>query len=209
MKVDPQQRYREQLIYEQEAFRAGAARVVGVDEAGRGPVAGPIFAACVELDPDYPILGLQDSKKLSPKRREVLCAEIEAHARQYAVASLSAEEIDQLGIAVANARVLQEAVQKLITPPDWVLADYFSFADTPWHWQGIVKGDSLSNSIAAASILAKVYRDRYLLQVETRYPGYGFAQHKGYGTAAHRSALLKLGLCPEHRRSFLHKWGYT
>lgn len=192
--------------YGEAARQQGAIHVVGVDEVGRGPVAGPIVAAAVELDPTKPIAGLRDSKKLTPKKREQLCAEIEQSALQISVQWIDAARIDDWGIAEANRRALNLAVQGLKIQPDWVLADYFALDEGSWVCQALVHGDACAQEIAAASILAKVYRDRYMVQLEQRYPGYGFASHKGYGTAAHRKALQEFGLTPEHRRSFLTKW---
>lgn len=202
-----QMRYRCLSQLEQLGYEGGARHIVGVDEAGRGPVAGPLVAAAVELNPDDPIYGLDDSKKLSPKTRDRLFDQIIKRARQVAVVTIDAQTIDEEGIGVSNKRALFEAVSSLETPPDLVLADYFQLTDTPWPWRGFTQGDARSVSIAAASIVAKVTRDRYMQALDSRYPDYGFAQHKGYGTPKHRAILQERALTPEHRRSFLYKWG--
>lgn len=176
--------------------------VAGVDEAGRGPLAGPVVAAAVILDDQRPIAGLADSKKLSPTRREALFDEIRAHALCFSIAEASVEEIDRLNILQATLLAMRRAVQGLRLKPVMVLVDgnRLPVLDVPA--EAIVKGDARVQAISAASILAKVHRDRWCAQLHERYPQYGFAGHKGYGTAAHMAALRAHGACPEHRRTF-------
>ncbi len=176
--------------------------VAGVDEAGRGPLAGPVVAAAVILDDQRPIAGLADSKKLSPARREALFDEIRAHALCFSIAEASVEEIDRLNILQATLLAMRRAVQGLRLKPVMVLVDgnRLPVLDVPA--EAIVKGDARVQAISAASILAKVHRDRWCAQLHERYPQYGFAGHKGYGTAAHMAALRAHGACPEHRRTF-------
>lgn len=176
--------------------------VAGVDEAGRGPLAGPVIAAAVILDDQRPIAGLADSKKLSPARREALFDEIRAHALCFSIAEASVEEIDRLNILQATLLAMRRAVQGLRLKPVMVLVDgnRLPVLDVPA--EAIVKGDARVQAISAASILAKVHRDRWCAQLHERYPQYGFAGHKGYGTAAHMAALRAHGACPEHRRTF-------
>ena len=180
--------------------------ICGVDEAGRGPLAGPVYAAAVILSPDRPITGLNDSKKLSEKKREALYDVIIENAEAYCIASASVEEIEHLNILGATYLAMTRAVEGLAIEPQLALIDgnrippQLSVAA-----QTVVKGDAQSESIAAASILAKVTRDRLLIEMDAAYPQYGFAVHKGYGTAAHTAALKEYGPCPEHRPSFLKK----
>ena len=176
--------------------------VAGVDEAGRGPLAGPVVAAAVILDDQRPIAGLADSKKLSPARREALFDEIRAHALCFSIAEASVEEIDRLNILQATLLAMRRAVQGLRLKPVMVLVDgnRLPVLDVPA--EAIVKGDARVQAISAASILAKVHRDRWCAQLHERYPQYGFAGHKGYGTAAHLAALQAHGACPLHRKTF-------
>lgn len=176
--------------------------VAGVDEAGRGPLAGPVVAAAVILDDLHPVAGLADSKKLTPVRREKLYDEIRAKALCFCIAEASVEEIDRLNILQATMLAMRRAVMGLRLKPVMVLVDgnRLPVLDVPA--EAIVKGDALVPSISAASILAKVHRDRWCLQVHEEFPQYGFAGHKGYGTAAHMDALREYGACVHHRRSF-------
>lgn len=176
--------------------------IAGVDEAGRGPLAGPVVAAAVILDELQPIRGLADSKALSPRRRDALYDEIRARALCCCVASASAEEIDRLNILQATLMAMRRAVDGLRLPPHRVLVDGNRVPALCMPVAAVVKGDARVPAIAAASILAKVHRDRLCSDLEARYPGYGFAGHKGYPTAAHLAALQQLGPCGEHRRSF-------
>lgn len=189
-------------------IRAGGFPVLcGVDEAGRGPLAGPVTAAAVILPPDVDIAGLNDSKKLTPAKRDKVFEDITHTALAYCVASASVEEIEAVNILQATFLAMRRAVEGLSVRVDLLLIDG---NQTPPGLsipvRTIVKGDGRSAAIAAASILAKVTRDRYMTEQDRLYPGYGFAQHKGYGTRAHYEALREQGLTPIHRRSFLKKW---
>lgn len=197
-----ERKYEAMLDYERRCLLEGRVRVGGVDEAGRGPLAGPVVAACCILDPDRRILGLDDSKKLSPERREALYEEIVAYSLAYAIAEVDAGEIDRVNILNATKRAMAEAVAAIAVPPEVLLIDAVDLRGTGIPVVPIVKGDALSVSIAAASILAKVRRDRLMTEWDRAYPAYGFAQHKGYGTEAHYAAIRTHGLCPLHRRSF-------
>lgn len=180
--------------------------VCGVDEAGRGPLAGPVYAAAVILSPEYPIEGLNDSKKLSEKKREALFDVIREEAMAYCIASASVEEIERYNILGATYLAMSRAVAGLSVEPQLALIDGNRLPpNLPVQGKTVVKGDALSESIAAASILAKVARDRVLKEMDKDYPQYGFAVHKGYGTAAHVAALKEFGPCPVHRPSFLKK----
>jgi ribonuclease HII len=176
--------------------------VAGVDEAGRGPLAGPVVAAAVILDELHPIRGLADSKKLTAKRREQLYNEILAKALCCSIAEASVEEIERLNILQATMLAMQRAVEGLRLKPGHVLVDGNRLPTLRMTSEAIVKGDSLVPAISAASILAKVTRDRWCAQVDLDYPQYGFAGHKGYGTAAHLAALQAHGACPLHRKTF-------
>ena len=190
-----------------QSFRdACGGLVCGVDEAGRGPLAGPVYAAAVILSPEYPILGLNDSKKLSEKKREALFDIIREEAVAYCIASASVEEIEQYNILNATYLAMSRAVAGLSKTPALALIDGNRIPpQLTVPAKTVVKGDALSESIAAASILAKVSRDRLLMEMDKQYPQYGFAVHKGYGTAAHTAALKEFGPCPVHRPSFLKK----
>ena len=179
-----------------------AGLVAGVDEAGRGPLAGPVVAAAVILDQRQPIKGLADSKKLTPLRREKLFDEIRAQALCCSIAQASVEEIDRLNILQATLLAMRRAVEGLRLKPNKVLVDGNRLPDIGLPAQAIVGGDALVPAISAASILAKVHRDRWCLELDQLYPQYGFAKHKGYGTAAHLAALQAHGPCAEHRISF-------
>ena len=185
-------------------FADGTAsrRTAGVDEAGRGPLAGPVVAAAVILDPARPIPGLDDSKLLSPQRREALDAEIRARAAGWAIARVDVDVIDAINVLEATMQAMREAVSRLDPAPELVLVDGNRCPDLPCPARAVVGGDASVAAIGAASILAKVARDREMVEMDRRYPGYGFARHKGYGTRAHRRALLRLGPSPIHRRSF-------
>lgn len=176
--------------------------VAGVDEAGRGPLAGPVFAAAVILDDMSPISGLADSKKLSPKKRDLLYDIIKARALCFSVAMASVDEIDQLNILQATLLAMQRAVKGLRLKPMKVLVDGNRLPVLDMRAEAIVKGDSKVASISAASILAKVERDRWCVEIDSQYPLYGFAIHKGYGTSVHLNALKEHGPCALHRSSF-------
>ena len=188
------------------AYRdSGAGLFCGVDEAGRGPLAGPVYAAAVILPPQPEIKGLNDSKKISEKKREALFPVICETALSYAIGTASVEEIDELNILQATFLAMRRAVEGLSVAPAFVLIDgNRTPAGIAIPCQTVVKGDALSASIAAASILAKVSRDHYLMELDKQYPEYGFAKHKGYGTPAHYAALRTYGMAPVHRKTFLH-----
>ena len=179
-----------------------AGLVAGVDEAGRGPLAGPVVAAAVILDELYPIDGLADSKKLTATRREALFDEIRAKALCCSIAQASVEEIERLNILQATLLAMRRAVLGLRLKPAMALVDGNRLPQLDMPAEAIVKGDALVPAISAASILAKVFRDRWCVQADAQYPQYGFALHKGYGTAAHLAALQAHGPCPLHRQSF-------
>ena len=176
--------------------------IAGVDEVGRGPLAGPVIAAAVILDPARPIAGLADSKKLSPARRERLTLDIRANALAWALGRAEVAEIDRLNIFQASLLAMRRAVEALPMTPDRVLVDGKHCPPLACPCTAIVKGDATVPAISAASILAKVTRDAELRELHDRYPRYDFARHKGYPTAVHREALRRFGPCPEHRRSF-------
>ena len=177
--------------------------ICGIDEAGRGPLAGPVVAGAVVLKKDAQILYLNDSKKLSEKRREELYLEIQEKAVSWAVGIAGPERIDEINILQATYEAMREAVSKLSVPPDILLNDAVTIPGLDIPQVSIIKGDAKSVSIAAASVMAKVTRDHMMAQYGELYPQYGFAKHKGYGTAAHIAALKELGPCPIHRRSFI------
>ena len=180
----------------------GPLGLCGVDEAGRGPLAGPVVAAAVMLDPGQHIEGLRDSKKLSAAARERLADEIRLRAAAWCVAEASVEEIDRLNILHATLLAMQRAVAGLGRAPDDVWVDGNRCPDWAWRSQAVVKGDDKVAAIAAASILAKTSRDHFMCRLHDEYPAYGFDRHMGYGTAAHMAALQAHGACPQHRRSF-------
>lgn len=185
------------------SLEAGAGTILaGVDEAGRGPLAGPVVAAAVVLSAAHSIDGLADSKTLSASRRETLADQIRTHAAAWALGAASVEEIDRLNILQATLLAMQRAVRGLSIMPDLVLVDGNRAPRLSCPVRTVVRGDALIKSISAASILAKVARDAILQDLDREYPGYGFAVHKGYPTAAHQRALEALGPSPVHRRSF-------
>ncbi|MCS6845602.1 MAG: ribonuclease HII [Caldilineales bacterium] len=194
---------------ESRLWAAGYRAVAGVDEAGRGAWAGPVVAAAVILPPDLaalcsqsPWTAVADSKLLSPAQREALYPAILAAARSVGVGMASARRIDAVGILQATREAMLAALSALDSPPDFVLVDHVALSDAPAPHRALVKGDRRVLSIAAASVVAKVVRDRWMAQLDPRFPAYGFGRHKGYGTPGHRDALMRLGPCPEHRRSF-------
>jgi len=176
--------------------------LAGVDEVGRGPLAGPVVTAAVILDPDRPIAGLNDSKRLSEKKRELLYDQIKERALAWCIARADVAEIDSLNIFHATLKAMERAVAGLPMAPEYVLVDGNRCPD--WHWPGeaVIQGDGRVAAISAASILAKVSRDREMAVLDQQYPGYGLAGHKGYPTKAHIAALAELGVTPLHRRSF-------
>ncbi len=191
---------------ERKYMAEGNSLVCGVDEAGRGPLSGSVYAAACILPFGFEIPGLNDSKKLSPKKREALFDIITENAIAYAIASASPREIDEMNILNADLLAMRRAVEMLSPTPSLLLIDGNIARDFSLPAYPVVKGDSISASIAAASILAKVTRDRMCLEDDRLYPMYGFAKHKGYGTKEHYEALREYGPCPIHRRSFLKKF---
>ena len=181
------------------------ALICGVDEAGRGPLAGPVCAAAVILPKGLVIPGLNDSKKLTDKRRRELFPIIQQEAVSFGIAFASQEEIDEINILQATFLAMRRAIDQLDPKPDFALIDGNRETDFGVPCKTVIKGDSLSANIAAASVLAKVTRDNWMIEAAEKYPGYGFEIHKGYGTKAHYAALEKLGPCAIHRRTFLKK----
>ena len=188
--------------FEQQACVRGYTIVAGIDEAGRGPLAGPVVAAAVVLRQDQPIEGVNDSKKLSEQRREQLFKQIMSLAAAVGVGTVDEATIDRINILQATRQAMVLAVQALPLSPDYLLIDGITTIASPIPQQTIKQGDSRSASIAAASIIAKVTRDRMMLEYDRLYPVYGFARHKGYGSAAHLAALQQHGPCPIHRLTF-------
>lgn len=193
------------LRYEKKAWASGARMVAGVDEVGRGSLFGCVVAAAVILDPAYRVRGLRDSKLLPPERREVLAERIREHAVAWAVAAVDAARIDQINIYQASRAAMREAVLGLAPAPDHLLIDALKI-DCDMAQDAIIHGDALSASIAAASILAKVERDRMMREWDAVFPEYGLASHKGYSTPRHLAALRELGPTPLHRQSFAPVW---
>lgn len=191
--------------YEKELKNKGYKFIAGVDEAGRGPLAGPVYAAAVILKEDALIDGINDSKKLSEKKREELYDKIIESAVAYSVYSVDEKVIDEVNILNATHMAMNGAVDNLSTKADYVLIDGNSIKNMETPHETVVKGDAKSISIAAASILAKVSRDRYITEISEKYPEYGFEKHKGYGTKVHNEAILKYGPSPIHRKTFLKK----
>lgn len=191
---------------EDDYFVKGIKLICGIDEAGRGPLAGPVCAAAVILPPHFEIPGLNDSKKLTDKRRRELFPLIQEAAIAYGIGFASHEEIDEINILQATYLAMERAIGQLSIAPEQLLIDGNRAKDFGIPTQTVVKGDSLSASIAAASILAKVARDDWMLQAANEYPQYGFEIHKGYGTKAHYEALTNFGACAIHRRTFLKKF---
>ena len=195
------------LTFEAALAEGGFCRVAGVDEVGRGAWAGPLVAAAVmlpepsEVEADF-LCGVRDSKLLTSVQRESLFDDIVASARAVSVGAVAADEVDALGLTAANDLAMTRAVRALCLTPDFLLVDAFKLRSVALPQRGIVRGDRCCLSIAAASIVAKVYRDRWLARLGMRHPGYGFEQHRGYGVAAHRQAIDALGLTPIHRLSY-------
>ncbi len=188
--------------YEKNLWNRGIKYVVGVDEVGRGPLAGSLVAAAVILDPNNRIEGLKDSKQLSHKRRQVLLKEIKEKALAYAYHFVDVETIDKINIYQASKRGMIEAIKKLDIIPSFILSDAMPLEEIEIPYESIIKGDTLSASIAAASILAKETRDDYMIEMDGIYPGYGFKQHKGYPTKQHIKALNEIGICDIHRKTY-------
>jgi ribonuclease HII len=187
---------------EEDARGRGALRIAGVDEAGRGPLFGPVVAAAVILSKGCHLPGLTDSKKLSAKKRTELDAAIRLNAIAFAIAEVDAETIDRINIRRASLLAMRRAVEQLALNPDFLLIDGRDTIDWECEQRAVIRGDGTSFSIAAASVLAKVYRDRLLVKLDGEYPGYGLARHKGYGSPEHMAALERLGPTPLHRKSY-------
>ena len=196
------QRWQRMSLIEEELRRTGFKYIAGIDEAGRGPLAGPVATAAVILAPDACILGLNDSKKLSEKQRMELEPIIKEQAVAWQVVMIDHQVIDRINILQATKLGMRQAIAVLDPPPDYLLVDGMELDGVDLPQQGLIKGDARSVSIAAASVLAKTARDRLMLEYDVLYPGYGFAKHKGYPTAEHKEALRRLGPCPIHRLTF-------
>lgn len=192
----------DKLKYEKEEQEKGNFLIAGMDEVGRGPLAGPVCVACVIMPLDDIIEGVDDSKKISEKKRNELCEIIKEKAIAYQVEMVDENKIDEINILEATKLCMKNAVENLMLKPDVVLVDAISKLDISVPIRGIIKGDALSYSIGCASILAKVTRDNYMCEIAKKYPEYGFEKHKGYGTKQHIDAIKEYGLSPIHRRSF-------
>ena len=190
------------LAFEKRAMLSGYKMIAGVDEAGRGPLAGPVVSAAVILPENFDVPGINDSKKLSEKKREMLFPMIQKHAIAFGIGLADHEEIDQINILQASLLSMKRAVEALGVAPDYLLIDGKFIIDCTIDQRSVIKGDTLSLSIAAASILAKVTRDRIMADCDLQYPEYGFHRHKGYPTKAHKESILTHGPCPIHRKSF-------
>lgn len=201
-----QERDRLQQMWVFEQKYQDCQAICGIDEAGRGPLAGPVVAGAVILPPDCEILYLNDSKKLSEAKREQLYEEIQEKAVAWAVGIVSQERIDEINILQATYEAMRQAIGKLSVTPDHLLVDAVHIPEVVQKQTGIIKGDAKSVSIAAASIMAKVTRDRIMVEMDARYPEYGFAGHKGYGSKAHIEAIRQYGPCPIHRRTFIRNF---
>lgn len=191
------------LVFEQQARDLGYRFVAGVDEVGRGCLAGPVVAAACVLDPEKPLPdGIDDSKKLTPAKREEIAAELKTSCLAYAVGQIEADEIDRINILEATKKAMLLAIASLSPAADYLLIDAVELRQSPLPRRAIIRGDSISASIAGASILAKTYRDALMTDYDTQYPQYGFAGHKGYAARSHYEALRAHGPCPLHRMSF-------
>lgn len=196
------QKFAEMTYYEQQQYAVGNIYVAGIDEAGRGPLAGPVVAAAVVLPKDFYLAGLNDSKQIQKIQRENFYSEIINHAVSYGIGMIHNDEIDSINIYQATKKAMKKAIQLLEPIPDHVLIDAVPLEQLPCTSESIVKGDQKSVSIAAASILAKVTRDRWMAEVHEAYPMYNFISNKGYGTKEHLDAIKQYGVCPYHRTSF-------
>jgi ribonuclease HII len=188
--------------FEKKAYKKGFVRIAGIDEAGRGPLAGPVVSAAVILPAVFPVSDIKDSKKLTPKKRKYLYEKIFEYAVSIGIGIIDPAQIDRMNILQSSLFSMKMAVENLSPPPDYLLIDGQFQIASDTDQEPIIKGDSLSISIAAASIIAKETRDRLMERYDLDYPQYGFAQHKGYPTRAHKEAIIKYGCCPIHRRSF-------
>lgn len=195
-------RSRKMLRFERHLWASGTHHIAGIDEAGRGPLAGPVVAAAVIFPHDVVLRGVKDSKVLTAEQREAMYNEIFAHALAVGVGQVESEEIDRINILNATYKAMHEAIRRLAIPPDHLLIDGNRFLENGIPFTTVIDGDALSFSVAAASIVAKVTRDRLMVGYDSLYPAYGFAKHKGYATREHREAIIKCGFCPIHRQSF-------
>lgn len=193
----------DKLLYERQEQEKGKFIIAGMDEVGRGPLAGPVCVACVIMPLDDIIEGIDDSKKISEKKRELFAEQIKEKAIAYSIEMVDEQVIDQINILEATKLCMKRAIENLTLRPDVVLVDAISKLDVNVEIRGIIKGDALSYSIGCASILAKVTRDNYMVELSKKYPEYGFEKHKGYGTKVHIEALKEIGPCEHHRLSFL------
>lgn len=200
--ADERRRLESMLHFERVLWKAGIAHIAGVDEVGIGPLAGPVVAAAVVFPAGTEIEGIDDSKALEPEVRDALDAQIRARATGIGLGVVEVEEVDRLNVYHAGLHAMKLAVEALPTPPQHVLVDSRTIPGLPQPQNSFDKGDGLNFSIAAASIVAKVYRDRLMTELDGVYPGYGFASHKGYSTPEHQASIRRLGPCPIHRRSF-------
>lgn len=196
----------DKFLYERELDERGFKYVCGVDEVGRGPLAGPVVCAAVIMCADSVVEGVDDSKKLTAKKREKLSALIKQNAIAWAICRVEPQTIDEINILQATRLCMKNAVESLSVRPDFVLTDGNMTLDISIPQQSVVGGDAACYSIGAASIIAKVYRDEVMDEYAAEYPAYAFEKNKGYGTAAHISAIKECGICPIHRRSFTTKW---
>lgn len=204
MKELEEQRLIKMKEYEEKLYASGIKLIAGIDEAGRGPLAGPVVVGCVIMPEDSFIEGINDSKKVSEKKREKLYEEITNQAIVWGVGIINQEEIDEINILNATKKALTMAIESLNVKPERILVDALEKIDTKGiPYTSIIKGDAKIYSIAAASIIAKVTRDRIMLEWDKVYPEYGFAGHKGYGTAKHIQAIKTVGICPLHRKTFV------
>ncbi len=201
--IDEKERLKKLSVYENALYEKGAVYIAGVDEVGRGPLAGPVVTAAVILKPDCVIEGIDDSKKLSPKKREELYHIIMKEAVAVSIGMEDNSVIDDINILQATLSAMKKAVEGLETVPSHILADAVHIKGISIPQTSIIKGDAKSISIAAASIVAKVTRDRMMVEMDSIYPGYGFSSNKGYGTKEHYEGIKKSGICPIHRKSFL------
>jgi len=192
--------------YEAQAWRTGLSRIAGIDEAGRGPLAGPVVAAAVVIAPDRRIKGLCDSKVLPAEKREALFAVIHERAIAIGVGIVDHLTIDRINILEATRVAMMQALAQLVVTPELIITDFVKLRECPCPQRNLVDGDARCATVAAASIVAKVTRDRLMCEIDVAFPLYGFAKHKGYATAEHLAAIDRHGLCPLHRRSFVSEW---
>ncbi|MDO5332348.1 MAG: ribonuclease HII [Bacillota bacterium] len=201
--IKQEERLKEMLVHENELWTSGKEFIAGVDEVGRGPLAGPVVTAAVILPKDFKLLGVDDSKKLSPKKRDELFDQIKEAAIAWSIGRREPARIDEINILEATKEAMLDAISNLSVKPDHVLIDAVTLKKLEIPQTALIHGDAISVSIAAASIIAKVTRDREMVEMSKIYPGYAFESNKGYGTKAHYEGLANLGPCPIHRSTFL------